>query len=37
VRMATRRCRHLIDQGRVRLSFGDSARIPYPDRFFDKG
>jgi len=37
VRMATRRCRHLIDQDRVRLTLGDSARLPYPDRLFDKG
>ena len=37
VQMATRRCRHLIDQNRVRLTLGDSARLPYPDRFFDKG
>jgi ubiquinone/menaquinone biosynthesis C-methylase UbiE len=37
VQMATRRCRHLIEQGRVRLSLGDSACIPYPDQFFDKG
>jgi len=37
VQMATRRCRHLIDQDRVRLTRGDSAQVPYPDRFFDKG
>ena len=37
VRMATRRCRKLIQQDRVRLGLGDSACIPYPDRFFDKG
>jgi ubiquinone/menaquinone biosynthesis C-methylase UbiE len=36
VQMATRRCRHLIDQGRVRLTLGDSACLPYPDKFFDK-
>jgi ubiquinone/menaquinone biosynthesis C-methylase UbiE len=37
VQMARRRCRHLIDQGRVRLTLGDSACLPYPDQFFDKG
>jgi len=36
VRMATRRCRRLIESGRVRLTCGDSAQIPYPDQFFDK-
>src|SRR6185503_11433072 len=36
VRMATRRCRRLIDEGRVRLVLADSAHIPYPDGFFDK-
>lgn len=36
VQMATRRCRRLIEAGRVRLTLADSARIPYPDRFFDK-
>ena len=34
--MATRRCRRLIDEGRVRLVLADSAHIPYPDGFFDK-
>src|SRR5262245_54200396 len=37
MQMATRRCRHLIDQDRVHLTLGDSARVPYPDQFFDKG
>lgn len=36
VEVATRRCQHLIETGRVRLALGDSARIPYPDHFFDK-
>jgi ubiquinone/menaquinone biosynthesis C-methylase UbiE len=36
VRMATRRCRRLIEAGRVRLARADSASIPYPDGFFDK-
>ena len=36
VRMATRRCRRLVEAGRVRLALADSASIPYPDRFFDK-
>jgi ubiquinone/menaquinone biosynthesis C-methylase UbiE len=37
LQMATRRCRRLIDQDRVRLTLGDSAHLPYPDQFFDKG
>ena len=36
LQMATRRCRHLIARDRVRLTLGDSARVPYPDQFFDK-
>jgi ubiquinone/menaquinone biosynthesis C-methylase UbiE len=36
VRMATRRCRRLIEAGRVQLALADSASIPYPDRSFDK-
>jgi ubiquinone/menaquinone biosynthesis C-methylase UbiE len=36
VRTATRRCRRLIEAGRVRLALADSASIPYPDRSFDK-
>lgn len=36
VRMATRRCRRLIEAGRVRLAVADSASIPYPDRSFDR-
>jgi ubiquinone/menaquinone biosynthesis C-methylase UbiE len=37
LQMATRRCRRLIDQDRVRLTLGDSAHVPHPDQFFDKG
>ena len=36
LRMATRRCQHLIDAGRVRVALADSASIPYPDESFDK-
>jgi ubiquinone/menaquinone biosynthesis C-methylase UbiE len=36
LRMATRRCRPLIDAGRVRLALADSASIPYPEASFDK-
>jgi ubiquinone/menaquinone biosynthesis C-methylase UbiE len=36
VDMATRRCRWLIEAGRVRLALGDSANIPFADGFFDK-
>lgn len=36
VRMATDRNRRLIRAGRVELQLGDSARLPYPDRRFDK-
>jgi len=36
VRMAGRRCRPLIDQGRVQLEVGDSSRLPFPDQHFDK-
>ncbi|MFZ5894830.1 MAG: class I SAM-dependent methyltransferase [Myxococcota bacterium] len=36
VHMATRRCRKFIEQGRVKIDLGDSARLPYPDSAFDK-
>ena len=36
VRMATRRCRGLIEAGRVRLALADSASLPYADGSFDK-
>jgi SAM-dependent methyltransferase len=36
LRMATRRCRRLIDAGRVRLALADSSSIPYPDETFDR-
>lgn len=36
VRMAARRCRRFIEQGRVRLELGDSSRLPLPDRHFDR-
>jgi ubiquinone/menaquinone biosynthesis C-methylase UbiE len=36
VRMGMRRCRRLIEEGRVRLALADAASIPYPDGFFDK-
>ena len=35
-RMASRRCRPLIEQGRVQLEVGDSSRLPFPDQHFDK-
>jgi ubiquinone/menaquinone biosynthesis C-methylase UbiE len=35
-RMARRRCRRFIEQGRVRLEVGDSSRLPFPDQSFDK-
>jgi ubiquinone/menaquinone biosynthesis C-methylase UbiE len=35
-RMAARRCRRFIEQGRVRLEVGDSSRLPFPDQHFDK-
>ena len=34
--MARRRCRRFIDQGRVQLKVGDSSRLPFADRSFDK-
>ena len=36
VRMATHRCRRLIEAGRVRLALADSASIPYSEGSFDK-
>ena len=36
VHMASRRCRRLIEQGRVKLELGDSSRLSYPDVSFDK-
>jgi len=36
VRMARRRNRRYIAAGRVEIKNGDSARIPYPERSFDK-
>jgi SAM-dependent methyltransferase len=34
--MATRTCRRLIAEGRVKLELADSARLPFPDEHFDK-
>ena len=36
VRMAKRRCRRLIRDGKVTLSVGDSDHLPFPDQHFDK-
>src|SRR5262249_732574 len=36
IRMAMRRCRRLIDAGRVRLARGDSLHLPYPEQYFGK-
>jgi len=36
VRMAERRCRRLIRDGKVTLSVGDSDHLPFPDQHFDK-
>ena len=36
VRMACRRNRRHIEEGRVEIKKGDSARIPYPEHSFDK-
>ena len=36
LRMATRRCKRLIEAGRLRLALADSASMPYPDESFDK-
>ena len=36
VDVARRRCRRLIEDGRVQLTCGDSASMPYADGFFDK-
>lgn len=35
-RMARRRCRRLIGQGRVQLEVGDSSQLPFSDQSFDK-
>ncbi len=36
IHAAARRCRRLVDQGRVRLQVADSARLPFADAAFDK-
>ena len=36
LRMATRRCQHLINAGRVQVAVADSASIPYPDESFEQ-
>jgi SAM-dependent methyltransferase len=36
LRLATRRCRHLIDAGRVELRRGDAGALPYAAGSFDK-
>src|SRR5262249_30889097 len=36
VRVATRRCRKLVTEGRVRLRLGDVGSLPYADGSFDK-
>ena len=36
VRMAERRCRRLIRQGKATLTVGDSDHLPFPDQHFDK-
>src|SRR5207245_1984340 len=36
VRMAERRCRRLIRDGKVTLSVGDSDHLPFLDQHFDK-
>jgi len=35
-RMAARRCRHLLRDGKVGVAVGDSERLPFPDQCFDK-
>ncbi len=35
-RMAARRCRQLLRDGKVGLAVGDSARLPFPDQSFQK-
>ncbi|MGH7893651.1 MAG: class I SAM-dependent methyltransferase [Candidatus Binatia bacterium] len=37
VALASARCRRAIDGGRTRLLCGDSATLPFPGGFFDKG
>jgi len=36
VRMAERRCRRLIHDGKVALTVGDSVHLPFSDQHFDK-
>lgn len=36
VALASARCREAIDAGRMRLLWGDSAMLPFPDGSFDK-
>jgi SAM-dependent methyltransferase len=36
VRMAERRCRRLIRDGKVAVTVGNSDRLPFPDQHFDK-
>ena len=36
VRMAEYRCRHLIREGKVTVTVGDSVHLPFPDQHFDK-
>lgn len=36
VRMAQRRCKRLIQEGRVQLEHGDSSQLTFPDCYFDK-
>jgi len=36
VRMAEHRCRRSIRDGRVTVTVGDSAHLPFPERHFDK-
>lgn len=36
LRLATRRCRRFIDEGRAELRYGDAHAIPYPAESFDK-
>ena len=36
LRLASRRCRRLVAEGRVELRRGDAAALPYPAQAFDK-
>jgi SAM-dependent methyltransferase len=36
LRLANRRCRSLVDEGRVELRCGDASALPYPSQTFDK-